>query len=175
MRILGVREGLGDLSLDDFQRYVLKRSREPGKRGLRVSVGTIRKELATLTTLWNWAAQHKYVVGPLPKAGLKFPKLDEHPPFQTLIDGSARTIADEAMSTDIDCAMSLQVFTRQRPSIIRRSRELSNSSSASTANIKSSFGSILIERHASPLRVAKVLQVASTSVTVPSGCHNSTW
>ena len=70
-------------TLDDLQRYVLKRSREPGKRGKSVSVGTIRKELATLTTLWNWAAQHGYVSGPLPKVGLKFPKLDEHAPFQT--------------------------------------------------------------------------------------------
>ena len=83
VRILGGRKVLSGISLDDLQRYVLKRSREPGKRGLPISVGTIRKELATLTTLWNWAAQHKYVIGPLPKAGLKFPKLDEHPPFQT--------------------------------------------------------------------------------------------
>ena len=83
VRILGVRKVLADIDLDDLQRYVLKRSREPGRRGLRVSVGTIRKELATLTTLWNWAVQHNYVAGPLPKTGLKFPKLDEHPPFQT--------------------------------------------------------------------------------------------
>ncbi len=83
VRILSVRKALGDIDLDDLQHYVLKRSKEPGKRGLRVSVGTIRKELATLTTLWNWAVQHDYVAGPLPKAGLKFPKLEERPPFQT--------------------------------------------------------------------------------------------
>jgi hypothetical protein len=83
VRILGVRKALGDINLDELQRYVLKRSREPGKRGVWVSVGTIRKELATLTTLWNWAVQHNYVAGPLPKTGLKFPKLEEHPPFQT--------------------------------------------------------------------------------------------
>ena len=51
VRILGVRQMLGQLALDDLQRYVLKRSSEPGKRGKTVSVGTIRKELATLTTL----------------------------------------------------------------------------------------------------------------------------
>jgi integrase len=83
VRILGVRKTLADIVLDDLQRYVLMRSSEPGKRGKTVSVGTIRKELATLTTLWNWAAQHGYVIGPIPKVGLKFPKLDERPPFQT--------------------------------------------------------------------------------------------
>jgi integrase len=83
VRILGVRKILGELALDDLQRYVLKRSCEPGKNGNSVSVGTIRKEIATLTTLWNWAALHGYVTGSLPKVGLKFPKLQEHPPFQT--------------------------------------------------------------------------------------------
>lgn len=83
VRILGVRKNLGELTLDDLQRYVLKRSNEPGKRNPNVSVGTIRKELTTLNTLWNWAALHGYVTGLLPKRGLKFPKLDDHPPFQT--------------------------------------------------------------------------------------------
>jgi len=55
VRVLGVRKVLSELSLDDLQRYVLKRASEPGKRGKTVSVGTIRKEIATLTTLWNWA------------------------------------------------------------------------------------------------------------------------
>lgn len=83
VRILGLRKKLADVGLGDLQRYVLERSREPGKRGKTISVGTIRKELATLTTLWNWAAQHGYVEGQLAKRGLKFPKLDERPPFQT--------------------------------------------------------------------------------------------
>jgi len=83
LRILGVRKKLADVSLANLQDYVLQRSREPGKRGKTVSVGTIRKELATLSTLWNWAAQHGYVTGQLPKRGLKFPKLDERSPFQT--------------------------------------------------------------------------------------------
>ena len=67
VRILGLRKKLTDMGLADLQRYVLERSREPGKRGKTVSVGTIRKELATLTTLWNWAAQHGYVEGQLTK------------------------------------------------------------------------------------------------------------
>lgn len=83
VRIVGGRKLLGDLSHDDLQRYVLLRSREPGKRGMRVSVGTMRKELATLTTLWNWALRNDYVSGALPKSGLKFPKLEEPRPFQT--------------------------------------------------------------------------------------------
>lgn len=102
VRILGVRTMLAELALDDLQRYVLKRSSEPGKRRKAVSVGTIRKELATLTTLWNWAAQQNYVAGPLPKMGLKFPKLDEHPPFQTYtqiarqVDRGCLTATEEA-------------------------------------------------------------------------------
>jgi hypothetical protein len=68
--------------MDSFEggKSVLRRSKEPGKRGLRVSLETIRKELTTLNRLWNWAAQHQYVTRPLSKAGLKFPKLDERPP-----------------------------------------------------------------------------------------------
>jgi hypothetical protein len=58
VRVLGIRKELADMDLDDLQHYVLKRSREPGRHGLRVSVGTIRKELATLTTLWNCTVQH---------------------------------------------------------------------------------------------------------------------
>ena len=83
VRILGTRKYLAELSPADLQKYVLKRSGEPGKHGKRISVGTIRKELATLNTLWNWGVQQGYVTGPLPKMGLKFPKLDERPPFQT--------------------------------------------------------------------------------------------
>ncbi|MGQ0431794.1 MAG: tyrosine-type recombinase/integrase [Microthrixaceae bacterium] len=102
VRILGARKYLGELLPADLQKYVLRRSAEPGKHGKRVSVGTIRKELATLNTLWNWATQQNYVAGPLPKMGLKFPKLDEHSPFQTYsqiarqVDRGRLTATEEA-------------------------------------------------------------------------------
>ena len=59
-----------------------ERSKEPGRRG-NLSAATIRKELATLSSLWNWAVGQGYVKGPFPRKGLIFPKQEDKPAFQT--------------------------------------------------------------------------------------------
>lgn len=43
------------LSLGDLQTYVDRRSRDAGQCGRKLSPATIKKELTTLRTVWNWA------------------------------------------------------------------------------------------------------------------------
>ena len=71
------------MSFGDVQQYVERRGREPGRRGRSVSAATIKKEVVTLASIWQWAVRMKYVDGPLPKHGLRYPKTAEKPPFQT--------------------------------------------------------------------------------------------
>ncbi len=81
--ILGAKIRIRSLQLDDLQCYVEVRSREPGLRGRTLSASTIKRELTTLTTVWNWAIGTDIVRHPLPKKRLHFPKTAEKPRFQT--------------------------------------------------------------------------------------------
>lgn len=82
-RILGGKTNLRAIRMADLQRYVTERSKESGRRGNQVSSATIRKELATFGSLWNWAEANELVSGSFPRKGVIFPKHDEKPPFQT--------------------------------------------------------------------------------------------
>jgi hypothetical protein len=44
---------------------------------------TIRKEIATLGTAWNWARRTGLIAAPYPNTGLVYPKTNEKAPFQT--------------------------------------------------------------------------------------------
>jgi integrase len=57
-----------------------------------LSAATIRKELVTLRTVWNWAETMAMVEGRFRQKGLRYPKSDEKPPFRT-IDEIKRRIA----------------------------------------------------------------------------------
>ena len=63
------------LSLEQLQGYVAQRA---GK----VSGATIKKEVVTLGTAWNWGVRSKLVEGAFPGRGLKYPKSEEKPPFR---------------------------------------------------------------------------------------------
>lgn len=82
-RILGRTSNAQDLDASDLQRFIRKRSQEPGRRGRKVKSATIRKALVTLRTVWNWGVAHNLLEGAFPKIGLKFPKSVERPCFQT--------------------------------------------------------------------------------------------
>src|SRR5699024_5712329 len=71
-----------DLSLADLQKYVDKRSKAKGRSG-PLNPATIKKEIVTLRTAWNWGVRMKIVSGRYPYDGLRYPKSDEKPPFQT--------------------------------------------------------------------------------------------
>jgi integrase len=49
----------------------------------RVSATTIRKKLKTPGTVWRWAASVPRVERPFPNRGIRWPKTDEKPQFQT--------------------------------------------------------------------------------------------
>jgi integrase len=74
---------LRDLTTADLQTYINTRARQAGRFGKSISAITIRKEIATLRSIWNWAKSQDYVSHSLPTFGLKYPKLDEKPPFRT--------------------------------------------------------------------------------------------
>lgn len=82
-RILGARFSLPTLSLEDLQQYVGRRSKDKGIRGKRLSPATIKKELTTLRTLWNWARHAGHLTRTFPSKGLRYPKATDKPPFQT--------------------------------------------------------------------------------------------
>jgi hypothetical protein len=62
-----------------LQGYIDKRSNDEGLAGL-LSPTTIRKEVVTLRTVWNWARHCKLVQSDFPAQGLKYPKGSENLP-----------------------------------------------------------------------------------------------
>lgn len=70
------------LTLANLQDYVTKRSTAKGWRGRKLSPVTIKKEIVTLRTAWNWAVP-TYLTGRFPNKGLKYPKGTEKLPFMT--------------------------------------------------------------------------------------------
>ena len=72
-----------ELKLSDLQGYVDRRAKAKGTSGKRLSPATIRKEIVSLRTAWNWGVRMGLVAGRFPYEGLRYPKSDEKPPFQT--------------------------------------------------------------------------------------------
>ncbi len=81
---LGERFPIRELKLADLQGYVDRRAKAKGMGGRRLSPATIRKEIITLRTAWNWAEKMGMVTGRFPYHGLRYPKSSEKPPFQTI-------------------------------------------------------------------------------------------
>lgn len=82
-RVLGEDFAVEQLNLRALQEYVNNRSNESGLRGKKLSPVTIRKELGTFSSIWNWAVQSEKLEGVFPNRGLKFPKTDQKQHFQT--------------------------------------------------------------------------------------------
>jgi integrase len=82
VQTLGEKFPIEDLSLADLQRHADRRANMKGHKG-RLSPATIRKEIVTLRTSWNWASHMGLVEGRFPSKGLSYPKSEEKPPFQT--------------------------------------------------------------------------------------------
>ena len=90
---LGERFPIRELKLADLQGYVDRRAKAKGMGGKRLSPATIRKEIVTLRTAWNWAEKMGLVSGRFPYHGLRYPKTDEKPPFQTVEEIERRIAA----------------------------------------------------------------------------------
>ena len=69
---------IASLAHADLQRHVTKRSASN-----HVAAVTIKKELDTLRSAWNWAKRMGYVQADFPGAGLVYPKSEEKLPFMT--------------------------------------------------------------------------------------------
>ena len=83
-RVVGNNFVFTELRLTDLQNYVDSRSEDPGIHGKNLCPATIKKEITTLRTLWNWDRNSEYLVRSLPVKGLRYPKMTDKPPFQTL-------------------------------------------------------------------------------------------
>jgi len=82
-RILGDGFRIRSLQQADLQGYVEQRSKEKGLRGKKVCATTIKKEFATFSAVWKWAKRAGHVKADFPNEGIKYPKEEEKPPFQT--------------------------------------------------------------------------------------------
>jgi integrase len=83
IKTFGVNYPVQALSLAKLQEHVNHRAKRKGLRNRPLSPTTIRKEVASLRAAWNWAVQMGYATGAFPSRGLKYPKAEEKPPFQT--------------------------------------------------------------------------------------------
>jgi integrase len=80
---LGERFPLKELGQDALQTYASKRA-SMKYRGKPISPATIKKELITLRTAWNWGAGAGLVSGRFPALRkVRMAKPDEKPPFRT--------------------------------------------------------------------------------------------
>lgn len=82
-RVLGRSFLFSSITLCDLQNYVDSRSQDSGQRGRKLSPATIKKELTTLRSLWNWAKNAGFLVRAFPSRGLRYPKMADKPNFQT--------------------------------------------------------------------------------------------
>jgi integrase len=83
VKTFGVNFPVQALSLAKLQEHVNRRAKKKGIRNRPLSPTTIRKEVASLRAAWNWAVQMGFVTGSFPNRGLKYPKSEEKPSFQT--------------------------------------------------------------------------------------------
>jgi hypothetical protein len=79
---LGTQFAITKLTQEDLQRHVERRARKK-YRGRPLSPVTLRKEIASFRACWNWGVQSGKLQGAFPNRGLKYPKANEKPPFQT--------------------------------------------------------------------------------------------
>lgn len=89
-RLLGPSLCLVEISANELQQYIAKRSQENSSGEKKISPATVKKELVTLRTAWNWARHMTLLDRPFPNRGLKFPKLSQKPPFLALAEVERR-------------------------------------------------------------------------------------
>ncbi len=86
---------IGELALSDLQAYIDRRAKAKGLRG-KLSPATIKKEIVTLRTAWNWGVKMDLIAGKFPNGGLRYPKKDAKPPFQTRAEIERQSVGSTA-------------------------------------------------------------------------------
>jgi integrase len=109
---LGERFPMHALSPADLQRHVDRRAAMRGFRGM-LSPATIRKAIVPLRTAWNWAVQTGLLSGRFPAQGLRYPKLEEKPPFQTRAEIERRVAAGGLTGRQVDELWDAPFLTRE--------------------------------------------------------------
>lgn len=89
-RLIGEGRELRSLARADLQSYVNARMGE-AYRGVAVGPLTAKKEVVTLRAAWNWARREGMVDGPCPCDGLRFPRVEDRPPYLTLAEFARRS------------------------------------------------------------------------------------
>lgn len=82
-RLLKPQTFVRSLTTVQLQKYVGSRLSEVRRGGRPVATETVRKEISTFRSIWNWAVRQGLIQGPAPVTGLAYPKCDEKPPFMT--------------------------------------------------------------------------------------------
>lgn len=90
-RILGSSTPLSQITSATVQAYIHSRM-AASYRGKSINPQTIKKEVATLKYVWNWAFRNNHIVTKFPGLGLVFPKAKLKEPFRTL--GQIQTIIE---------------------------------------------------------------------------------
>jgi len=85
---VGERFRIQTLTLLTLQEHVDRRRRKG------VSPATLKKELATIRSCWNWAVHGGILKGTFPGKGLRFPKEKEKEPFRTFAEIEAIIAAE---------------------------------------------------------------------------------
>jgi integrase len=107
----GEKFSIADLTHTGLQEYVSHRSKAAGRKGRKLSPATIRKEIVTLRTAWNWGLKMNLVSAAFPSHGLRYPKATEKPRFQTFaeIDRQIKAGATPAEISDLYENLYLQL------------------------------------------------------------------
>jgi hypothetical protein len=114
-RHFGKRLQLKLLRFSDLQGYVSKRSQDPGIRGRKLSPSTIKKEINTLRAVWKWALASDLIPkSTFPSQGLRCPKTDELPPFQTFEQILKQTKNLDTKSTEFKDLWATVFLTRKK-------------------------------------------------------------
>ena len=83
VKLLGGKQAVQTLTATDLQTNYINRRAKETWAGKPIRANTIKKEIATLRALWNWAVNHGKLVGQPPTKGLRYDKGKEQPPFMT--------------------------------------------------------------------------------------------
>jgi integrase len=76
---------------------------KPDKPLRHPSAGTIKKEIISLRTAWNWARRHLFLPEEFPGGGLDYAKLEESLPFMTWEEAERRIAAGDNPEEVWDC------------------------------------------------------------------------
>jgi integrase len=94
----------------------------PAKPRRHPSAATIKKEIVSLRTAWNWARRHLGLTPEFPGTGLDYAKIEEGLPFMTLDEAKRRVDAGDDAEKVWDCIylrsheiIDLLQWVKQRP------------------------------------------------------------